>query len=444
VKEATSAGAGEAVLEPTGRSRVLPVLLTLGVVAAFALAFVTVAPNRLVTGRGVPLSELLYGWRLALLLPAAALVAAAALRPARLQNLLIVGACGALLAALAWMAGDEAQRLTQNAIAVVSADTVPTQRVSFGGAFWCLVLLTWLAAADALQRLELTPTRRFALHIALWIPTLVLLAAGRLDQTSILQEWAQREEVFAEAFWRHLQIVAWALVPALALALPLGVAAARHARFGRGVLALLSVVQTIPSIALFGLLIAPLAALGALWPSSGIQGIGLAPALVALVAYALLPIVAGVAAGLQQIEPGVMAAATGMGLTPRQRLWQVALPLALPSLLSALRVAAVQMVGAAVVAALIGAGGLGSLIFQGLTSSALDLVLLGVVPVVLLAMAVDSLLSALAASMQRGQVSLVEQGRAGASGGASGGADRSGGAGGPGIPGVPGVVQAQP
>jgi osmoprotectant transport system permease protein len=307
-----------------------------------------------------------------------------------------------------------------------------TQRVSFGGAFWCLVLLLWLAAADALQRLRLAPARRLALHLALWLPALAWVLAGHLNATSILQEWAQRDDVFAEAFWRHLHIVAAALLPTLALALPLGVVVARAARFGRAVLVCLSLVQTIPTIALFGLLIAPLAALGALWPGSGIQGIGLAPALVALVAYALLPIVGGVAAGLQQIEPGVIEAATGMGLTPRQRLWQVELPLALPSLLSALRVAAVQMVGLAVLAALVGAGGLGTLIFQGLTSSALDLVLLGVVPVVLMAVAVDAVLGAVSGAVT-GAVS-AGQGGAGLSGGTgdtgvSGGASPSAGAG---------------
>ncbi len=268
------------------------------------------------------------------------------------------------------------------------------RRVSFGGAFWCLALLAWLAAADALQRMRLAPLRRVVWHGAVWLPALAVLAAGGLDHTSIMKEWAAREEVFAQGFWRHLQIVAAALLPALALALPLGVAAARHARFGRAVLALLSLAQTIPAIALFGLLMAPLGALGALWPSSGIHGVGLAPALVALVAYALLPVVAGVMAGLQQIEPGVLEAARGMGLTPRQRLWQVELPLALPALLSALRVAAVQMVGLAVLAALIGAGGLGALVFQGLTSSAIDLVLLGVVPVVVLAVLLDGVLGA--------------------------------------------------
>ncbi len=382
----------------------LPWLLALGVVAAFLLAFITVAPNRLVTGRGVPLADLLTGWRLFVLVPVAAMGVAAFLKPSPRRCLGVAAVAALMLALLAWIAGDEARVLSRHMAADARAGGVtPTARVSFGGAFWCLMLLAWLAAADALRRLDLTPAPRAAAHVVLWLPMLALLATGRLDELSILKEWAQRDEVFREACWRHLQIVAAALAPALLLGLPLGVAAARHARFGGALLAALSLVQTIPSIALFGLLIAPLAALGALWPDAGIRGVGLAPAVVALVAYALLPIVAGVAAGLRQIEPGVIESAAGMGLGRTQRLWQVELPLALPSLVSALRVAAVQLVGLAVVAALIGAGGLGALIFQGLAGSALDLVLLGVVPVVAMAVVLDAALGALAAGLQRWQ-----------------------------------------
>jgi osmoprotectant transport system permease protein len=94
--------------------------------------------------------------------------------------------------------------------------------------------------------------------------------------------------------------------------------------------------------------------------------------------------------GLRQVPAAVLAAAAGMGMTPRQRLWRVELPLALPVLLAALRVTTVQVIGLAVVAALIGAGGFGALVFQGLASSAIDLVLLGVLPVLALAAAADA------------------------------------------------------
>ncbi|WP_256743525.1 ABC transporter permease, partial [Cronobacter sakazakii] len=128
-------------------------------------------------------------------------------------------------------------------------------------------------------------------------------------------------------------------------------------------------------------------ALGAL----GVSGTGLAPALIALTLYALLPLVRGVVAGLGQVPDAVRESARGVGMSAWQRLWHVDVPLALPVWLRSLRVVAVQTVGMAVVAALIGAGGFGALVFQGLLSSALDLVLLGVIPVVALAVVLDAL-----------------------------------------------------
>ena len=123
----------------------------------------------------------------------------------------------------------------------------------------------------------------------------------------------------------------------------------------------------------------------------GIAGTGLAPALIALVLYALLPLVRGVVAGLNQVPRDVLESARAMGMSSRQRFCAVQLPLALPVFLRSLRVVMVQTVGMAVIAALIGAGGFGALVFQGLLSSAVDLVLLGVVPVVVLAVLIDAL-----------------------------------------------------
>jgi osmoprotectant transport system permease protein len=159
------------------------------------------------------------------------------------------------------------------------------------------------------------------------------------------------------------------------------------------VFAVLNVIQTVPSIALFGLLMVPLALLAATFPAlrqSGIGGIGMAPAVIALVLYSLLPVVRSTVAGLGQVPQPVVEAAAGMGMNGAQIFRKVELPIALPVFLSGVRIAAVQAVGLAVVAALIGAGGLGALVFQGLASGALDLVLLGVIPVVALAVVVDA------------------------------------------------------
>jgi len=179
-------------------------------------------------------------------------------------------------------------------------------------------------------------------------------------------------------------------VPALALGVPLGLWAARQDRIAAPLFAILNFVQTVPSIALFGLLIAPLSALG-------LAGIGVLPAIIALTLYALLPVVRNMHAGITGIDRAVIETALGMGMTGRQIFWQVELPLGMPIFLAGLRIVLVQAIGLACIAALIGAGGFGIFIFQGIGQYAVDLVLLGAVPVIFLALAADFLVSLLIA-----------------------------------------------
>jgi osmoprotectant transport system permease protein len=124
----------------------------------------------------------------------------------------------------------------------------------------------------------------------------------------------------------------------------------------------------------------------------GIGGVGPAPAIIALVLYALLPIARNTLAGIGGVSPAALDAARGMGMTRRQVFWQVEVPLAAPVLLAGLRIVLVQTIGLAVVAALIGAGGLGTFVFDGLGQYATNLVLLGALPAILLALGVDFLL----------------------------------------------------
>lgn len=374
------------------RNPVLALLLLCALGAASGLSFVSVAPNRLLSGQGVGLFDVLGGlpWTLQCLaaMCVAGLLASVWARPQPLLWWAVLALALSALVGLFVLAGREAE--------VRSAALLPLARVSVGGGFWMLALLAGLMAADALQRLRLSTIGRWAVWAALGVPLALLLGLGAWDQLSLLKEFDNRSDVFTAAAWRHLQIVAAALVPALLIGLPLGLAASSRPAFGAPLFALLNVIQTVPSLALFALLIAPLAALAAWLPGWGIQGIGLLPAALALTLYALLPIVHSTAAGLQQVPVAAVQAAQGMGMTPRQVFWQVQLPLALPVWLAGLRVTTVQLIGLAVVAALIGAGGFGALVFQGLASSALDLVMLGVLPVVALALLVDAALAALA------------------------------------------------
>ena len=373
------------------QNRVLALLVIAAGVAALAGSVLSVAPNRLVSGQGVALAGLLHGAWWALLLPAAALVAAVAAAPRPAAHIGVALAAASGLAGLLALVGSHAAGLAQ------TSGSPSLTRVSLGAGFWALALLAGLATADALQRLRPGRGRsaraaaRAGLLVLLLAPLAALLASGRLDELSLLKEYHNRAEVFQAAGWRHLLVVASALAVALALGLPLGWAAARGARIARPLLAALNVIQTVPAVALFGLLIVPLAWLGGQLPGWGIAGIGLWPAVIALGLYALLPVVHGLAAGLQQVAAELQEAGRGQGLSPRQLFWRLELPLAAPVLVSGLRVAAVQSVGLAVLAALIGAGGFGALVFQGLLGSANDLVLLGVLPVVALALAVDAL-----------------------------------------------------
>lgn len=362
------------------------VLLTLWVLLACALCFLpllTQAANRLVSGTGIPLWQLSYGAQAAVLLPAAALLAPVFTGQNRATYrwsyaLSALALCG-LWGVIAWQS-----------LLLAGAEESLT-RVSLGGGAWLATALCLLAGGDAVQRLTARADLRIAFGVLLFLPGIVLLSSGALRGLSLLKEYANREDVFTLALFQHLGLLLGTLLISAALGLPLGVAAARHRRWRGMLFPLLNVIQTIPSIALFGLLIAPLAGLSRLWPWLGISGIGTTPALIALVLYALLPLVRSVVAGLEQVPGAVVDAARGVGMTRRQILLRVELPLALPVVLSGMRIVAVQTVGMAVVAALIGAGGFGAIVFQGLLSSALDLVLLGVIPVIALAVVVDTL-----------------------------------------------------
>lgn len=391
------------------KNRVLLLLLIIGAVTAASLPFLSHAPNRLVSGVGISLLDTLVAHgglslRLTLALALAGsflLAAASVLRPGRATQISVIFSATLLLASLTWLAGSHAAALGTEA-----SGSSGIQRTSLSGGFWLLATLCWLAASDAIGRLSLKPLARLLASSAVITPVLALIAGGALDALSLLREYANRQEVFNSALLQHLQIVLASLLPSLLIGVPLGIASARHGRWMNALrtslFASLNIIQTIPSIALFGLLMAPLALLAIRVPllgQWGIKGIGLAPAVLALMLYSLLPIVRSSAAGINQVPRPVIDAALGMGLSARQIFWQIEAPLALPVFMAGLRVATVQTIGLAVVAALIGAGGFGAIVFQGLTGGALDLVLLGVVPVVAMAVAVDAVLKAWALSL---------------------------------------------
>ncbi|KZC02979.1 putative osmoprotectant uptake system permease protein YehY [Methylobacterium radiotolerans] len=241
------------------------------------------------------------------------------------------------------------------------------------------------------------PIPRIALLALLVAATGLALRTGFWDNLSVLREYAGRSDTFGRELRTHAALALTSVAAAALIGIPAAALARPVPPLRAGLLTGLNVVQTVPSMALFGMLIAPLAWIGREVPGAsalGIAGIGAAPAFVALFAYALLPVAAATVAGLDAVPGPVRDAARGVGMTQRQRLFQVDLPLALPAILTGIRIVLVQNIGLAVIAGLVGGGGLGVFVFQGISQNAGDLVLLGALPTVALATGAAVLLDA--------------------------------------------------
>ncbi len=201
--------------------------------------------------------------------------------------------------------------------------------------------------------------------------------------SALLAFYASHRAEVAARLGEHVVLVVASTLLAAAIGIPAGVLAARRPALARPLVALANLAQTVPSLALFGFLI-PLPLVG---------GIGTRTALVALTLYGVLPIVRTTITGLRGVSQSVLECATAMGMTPRQVLWQVELPLATPAILTGLRVATVVGVGTATIASAIGAGGLGDYIFRGLAMVDPIVIVAGALPAALLALGADGLLA---------------------------------------------------
>ncbi|MFH6782979.1 ABC transporter permease [Methylobacterium sp. MA0201] len=372
----------------------LPTALAALAVASLAgLPFLTLAPNRLVPGS--PVGCGLSGAAAGMLAVAAAWLLAGPGRPGRAGIALAVSlaAWGALLLG----AGRAAANLV--------AGQPPAARAALGSGAWLAGLaLAGLVAESARAALP----RRGGFVAVLLLVGLSTLAglADFLDALSLAVEYRARAASIGTAFVQHLGLAGASLALALVVAGPLALLHLRGGPASRLADGLLNGIQVVPALALFAALVAGLSALLALVPalrSVGLAAIGPTPAVIGTAAYLGLPLVRGLAAGLAGVDPDVLAAARAMGLTPRQVLLRVRLPLGAPVLIGALRVAAVQSIGLATLGGLVGAGGLGAVVFEGMAQFAQDLILLGALPVIGLALAVDAGLALLTGARIAGE-----------------------------------------
>ena len=196
---------------------------------------------------------------------------------------------------------------------------------------------------------------------------------------TLIRFWVTHQRELAALVAQHVLLVSASTLAAIAVGLPLGMLAARRPRLASPLVGLANIVQTVPSLAMFGFLL----------PVPLVGGVGARAAIVVLILYGLLPIVRTTIAGLNGIDPAIREAGVAMGMTPGELLRLVELPLALPSIVAGIRVAAVVGVGSATIAAAIGAGGLGEYIYRGLSMVDSTVILAGAIPAALLALVVD-------------------------------------------------------
>lgn len=375
------------------------VLLSLtlaGLAAWLLLDAVSVAPNRIVPGTPYSALEVLGGWPALLLAMPMLAVAVLAWRPNRKGLRLSLTAVVALLALMPlWLAAATA-RLVDSAM--------PQARVGIGSSLWLLLFLLSLAVIELRTRLGLSRAKGWLLLVPVVVSWWLALALW-LEPLALQREYQARSDQFVSAFGTHLVLVGAAVGASLVVAALLVLVMRRHPGVRRAGFGMLNFLQTIPSLALFGLLLAPLAWLGSRidWLAAiGVSGIGWAPAFLALLGYSLLPMVRNIYVALEEVEPAVIESARGMGMSRRQVFLQVRLPLSLPVVLEGVRITTVQAIGLTAVAALIGAGGLGTFIFQGLGQAAMDMVLLGALPIIALALIADTLIGALSERLRPG------------------------------------------
>jgi osmoprotectant transport system permease protein len=371
-----------------GVDRLGALLSAVGAAALALLPFVVFKSNRIVPGDPRGLLEVLPTAEALGVLVTLAGVALVALAVAEARIRFAAALVGLVVVALA--VANAANALTPPGNRVV--------RVAAGTGFWVLLVALGLVMTDAVTRMRPGPLLRVLLLAVLITAVVVALGHGVFDNLSIMREYAVNADRFGHELRQHVSLALGSLGAAVLAGLPLGILCHRVPQVRGGILGTLNLIETIPSLALFGILMAPLGALAVAVPLAaalGIRGIGAAPAALALFLYSLLPIVANTVAGLSRVSPATVDAARGMGMTSRQILIVIELALALPVILTGIRIVLVQNIGLVTIAALIGGGGLGTFVFQGIGQTANDLVLLGAIPIVALAFSAAVVLDAL-------------------------------------------------
>lgn len=359
--------------------------VAIGLPAFLLLPFATVRKSRIVTGVSLPPLEAI-GPLLTLFVVALWIaVLALSLREGGRSWAIARGLLGAaIIVTVAVLSGHAATAL--------GAEAGRFARVSIAGGAWVSAIAGYALVLANRRILGRRSVMGLLIGVAAPLAIVGLLLSGYLDDLGIMKEYANVSQRFWVETVNTVVFAAVSVTIASAVGVGLGVIAFRNQHLERPVFATVSVFQTIPGLAMVGLLVAPFAAVSFAWPllrRLGIGGIGWAPVVTALTLYALLAVVRNTYAGLRAVPLAVIDAGRGMGMTESQLMRRVELPLGMPVVFSGVRTATVQTIGNATLGAFVGGITLGRFIFQGLAEQSPDLTMLGSIALVVIAVMVD-------------------------------------------------------
>jgi osmoprotectant transport system permease protein len=368
----------------------------LGAATAFAPSYLIFKPNRFVNGTAQSALNAfgVWGW---VLLGVWIVAGAIALSPLpdtwRGFGTGLLGGAAAVLAT--WQGGV--------ASAAYTAQHSDIARVSFGFGYWFTLLAAYLVVFAATAW---TPRGPWSVLVA-YLPIagiLALLATGQLNYLSVMREYQNNASDFAVQLQLYLMYVLVATAGGILLGIPLGLLAARRPNTEPVVFSTLNILEVLPVLAFIGLLNPVLTSLSARFPfldAIGVHGVGWAPVVIVLTAYAIYPIARNTHTAILTLDPNVLDAARGVGMGRWRQLGEVEFPLALPVIVAGIRIAVVQTTAGAIIAGLVGGGGLGTFVFLGASQTAADLILVGALPIVAMALFFDRFTLLLQNSLSR-------------------------------------------
>ncbi len=367
----------------------------LGAAAAFSSHGISFNENRIIEGEPTSLVSGLgtWGWALVAVWLLAAALSLSPL-PYRVRGIAVTLLGGAAPVLMLWGAGIAAVEH------VAAASDIA--RTSLLWAAWLSLFASYVVIFAATAWLDPGALRAVLTYLPIIAVTL-LVVTGQLSELAVAREYQNNTETFARELQLHLAYVAGAVSIGLVFGLSLGLLAVRRRALEPAVFGTLNVLQVFPTLAFIGLMNPILSGLSdrsTLFDALGVRGVGWAPVIIVLSAYAVYPIARNTYTSLASLDPGVLDAARGVGMSRTRMLTEVEFPLALPVIVAGLRVALVQTTAGAIVAGLVGGGGLGTFVFLGAGETATDLILLGVIPIMVLALFFDRSVLALQRVLQ--------------------------------------------